>query len=152
MVKLAKLLFLIFSAASPKPFSLLNNNSSMDMEVNPDTNPVVLFKSNTLPNKTSSFSTKLNPLPIKPKLPMFKEPLSVIASSRQVLSRGVGPPFPLMEMDPTSVVILLTVTGFLILGLLVILVIVLLGACVNQRSLPIQCDANYSKKTSFEEI
>ena len=151
MVKFAKLLFVIFSTASPKPF-LINNISSMDMEVNPDTSPVVLFKSNTLPTKTSSSSTKLNPLPIKPKLPMFKEPLSVIDRPRQVLSRGVGPPFSLMEMDPTSVIILLTVTGFLILGLLVILVIVLLGAWVNQRSLPIQCDANCSKKTSFEEI
>ena len=74
MVKLAKLLFLIFSTASPKPFLLLNNNSSMDMEVNPNTSPVVLFKSSTLPTKTSSFSTKLNPLLIKPKLPKFKEP------------------------------------------------------------------------------
>ena len=66
MVKLPMLFFLlIFSTASPKPF-LLNNNSSMDMEVNPNTSPVVLFKSSTLPTKTSSFSTKLNPLPIKP--------------------------------------------------------------------------------------
>ena len=68
MVKLAKLFFLIFSTASPKPF-LLNNNSSMDMEVNPNTSPVVLFKSNTLPIETNSSSTKLNPLPMKPKLP-----------------------------------------------------------------------------------
>ena len=72
MVKLAKLFFLIFSAASPKPF-LLNNNSSMDMEVNPNTSPVVLIKSNILPIKTNSFSTKLNPLPIKHKLPTYKE-------------------------------------------------------------------------------
>ena len=138
MVKLAKLFFLIFSTASPKPFFLFlnNNNSSMDMEVNPKTSPVVLLKSNTLPIKTSSFSTKLNPLPIK--LPIFKEPLS----ARQVGSRGVGPTLPQMDMEVNPKLVI-TLFGFLLLGLLPILLLLLyvlrkhLADCVKQLCL--QC-------------
>ena len=152
MVKLARLFFfLIFSTASPKPL-FLNNNSSMDMEVNPNTSPVVLFKSNTLPTKTSSFSTKLNPLPIKPKLSIFEEALSVPSWIERVL-----PP-----QDPMGIIL----TVFLFFCLLLILVLhmhrCILEICDllkkiragsgNQSSLPIQHNANYSKKTPVEEI
>ena len=147
MVKLANLFFLLFSTVSPKPL-FLNNNSSLDMEANPNISPVVLFKSNTLPTETISFSTKPNPLPIKSRLPIFIEPLPVFA--------GVGPAVNLvdMEVNPTLVIILVTV--FLLLLLLLLLIRYVLpkdlSGCVNDCGLPIQCKANFSKRAAYEEI
>ena len=141
MVKLANLFFLLFSTVSPKPLSL-NNNSNMDVEANPNISPMVLFKSDTSDTKTTSFST------IKP-LPVF--------------AAGMGAAMPLdyyMEANPTLVLILATI--FLFLGLLLpLLLLVLLlryvlpkdlAGCVNQCGLPIQCNANYSKRAAYEEI
>ena len=140
MVKLANLFFLLFSTVSPKPLSL--NNNSNDVEANPNISPMVLFKSTTLPTKTTSFST------IKP-LPVF--------------AAGMGAAMPLdyyMEANPTLVLIL--ATSFLFLGLLLpLLLLVLLlryvlpkdlDGCFNQCGLPIQCNANYSKRAAYEEI
>ena len=142
MVQLASLFFLLFCTVSPK-LLLLNNNSSMDMKANPNNiSPMVLFKSTTLPTKTTSFST------IKP-LPVF--------------AAGMGAAMPLdyyMEANPTLVLIL--ATSFLFLGLLLpLLLLVLLlryvlpkdlDGCFNQCGLPIQCNANYSKRAAYEEI
>ena len=150
MVKLANLFLILFSTVSPKPL-FLNNNSSLDMEANPNISPVVLFKSTTLPTKTSSFSTKLNPFPIKSKLPIFIEPLPVFA--------GMGPAVHLVDMELNATLVIILVTIFLLLGLLGLLLLLVryvlpkeLAGCVNDCGLPIQCNANYSKKTSFEEI
>ena len=143
MVKLANLFFLLFSTVSPKPLSL-NNNSSMDVEANPNISPMVLFKSNTLPTETTFFSTKPNPLQIKPKLPILIKPLPVFAT-------GMG---ATMDTEWYGIVtglgsiVLATfglVTIFLLLGLL-------LAVCVNQCRLLIQCNANYSKRAACEEI
>ena len=141
MVQLASLFFILFCTASPKPL-LLNNNNSMDMEASPNISPMVPFKSTTLPTKTSSFSTKLNPLQIKPELPIF-------------MIAGMGPALPLMdiEVNPTLVVSLVTIV--LLLGLLLLLLLFLpkeLAGCVNQCGLPIQCNANFSKRAYYEEI
>ena len=148
MVELANLFFILFSTVSPKPLFHNNNNSSMDMEANPNISPVVLFKSNTLPTETISFSTKPNPLPIKSRLPIFIEPLPVFA--------GVGPAVNLvdMEVNPTLVIILVTV--FLLLLLLLLLIRYVLpkdlSGCVNDCGLPIQCKANFSKRAAYEQI
>ena len=141
MVKLANLFFLLFSTVSPKPH-FLNNN--MDVEANPNISPMVLFKSNTLPTETTFFSTKPNPLQIKPKLPILIKPLPVFAT-------GMG---ATMDTEWYGIVtglgsiVLATfglVTIFLLLGLL-------LAVCVNQCRLLIQCNANYSKRAACEEL
>ena len=154
MVQLASLFFTLFCTVSPK-LLLLNNNNSMDMEASPNISPMVpfkSFKSTTLPTKTSSFSTKLSPLPIKPKLSIFEEALSVPSWIERVL-----PP-----QDPMGIIL----TVFLFFVLLLILVLhmhrCILEICdllkkiwagsENQSSLPIQHNANYSKKTPVEEI
>ena len=131
--KLAGLFFLIFSTASPKPL-FLNNNSSMDtVEVNPNTSTVVPFKSNIPLIKTSSFSTKLNPLPVKPKVPIFKEPLSEIARTGQSLwqSLWMEPGRPLT----TSYIFVSALVFFGIFVIIVVHVYALLlspAGCVNQ--------------------
>ena len=151
MVQLASFLFILFCTVSPK-LLLLNNNNNMDMEASPNISPMVPFKSTTLPTKTSSFSTKLSPLPIKPKLSIFEEALSVPSWIERVL-----PP-----QDPMGIIL----TIFLFFVLLLILVLhmhrCILEICDllkkiragsgNQSSLPIQHNANYSKKTPVEEI
>ena len=117
MVKLASLFFILFCTVSPK--LLLNNNnnsSSMDMEASPTISPMVLFKSTTLPTKTSSFSTKLNPLQIKSELPIFIEPLPVFS--------GIGPAaVSLMDLEVNPTMVLILVTIVLLLGLILLLVL-----------------------------
>ena len=156
MVKLANLFFLLFSTVSPKPLSLNNNNnSSMDVEANPNISPMVLFKSDTLPTKTTSFST------IKP-LPVFAAGMGAAMPLDMKVANGIvkGLRAVYMEANPTLVLIL--ATSFLFLGLLLpLLLLVLLlqyvlpkdlAGCVNQCGLPIQCNANYSKRAAYEEI
>ena len=146
MVKLANLFFLLFATVSPKPLFLNNTSSSMDVEANPNISPVVLFKSNTLPIETNSSSTKLNPLPMKPKLPTSWQSW--------------------MSWMPVNVYGLLIIGPLLLFVILVFLVIRCcpalpkdLAGCVNQCCHPIdesnairEFNANSSKKTSFEEI
>ena len=115
--KLANLLFLLFSIASPKPL-FLNNSSSKDIE------------------------PKLNPLPIKPELPIF-------------MIAGMGPALPLMDIEVNPTLVISLVTIVLLIGLLLLLLLFLpkdLAGCVNQCGLPIQCNANFSKRAYYEEI
>ena len=157
MVQLASLFFLLFCTVSPK-LLLLNNNNSMDMEASPNISPMVpfkSFKSTTLPTKTSSFSTKLNPLQIKSELPIFIEPLPVFS--------GIGPASVSLMDNPTMVIILaciLSILGY-ILGLILGLLLdtffpnVLpkdLACCVKDCGLPIQCNSNYAKRSAYQEI
>ena len=82
MVKLAILLFLLFSTVSPKPHLLLNiSNTRMDMEANTSISQVVeVFKSN------SSFSAKLNShLLIEPKLQISEEPLPLVSETEPAM-------------------------------------------------------------------
>ena len=112
--KLANLLFLLFSTVSPKPL-FLNNSSSKDIE------------------------PKLNPLPIKPELPIF-------------MIAGMGPALPLMDIEVNPTLVISLVTIVLLLGLLLLFLPKELAGCVNQCGLPIQCNANFSKQAYYEEI
>ena len=152
MVQLASLFFLLFCTVSPK-LLLLNNNSSMDMKANPNNiSPMVLFKSTTLPTKTSSFSTKPNSLRIKSELPIFIEPLPVFS--------GIGSAsVSLMDLEVNPTMVLILVTIVLLLGLILLLVLIFrtvlpkeLAGCVNNCCLPIQCNSYYAKRSAYQEI
>ena len=148
MVKLASLFFILFCTVSPK-LLLLNNNNSMDMEASPNISPMVPFKSTTLPTKTSSFSTKLNPLQIKSELPKSIEPLPVFS--------GIGPDSVSLMDNPTMVILLaciLSILGY-ILGLILGLLLDSFFRNVLPKDLACcmkNCNSNYAKRSAYQEI